>query len=40
MSYLFLFLVLRPFLLRRIKKEVESEIPDKIESVIKIELSI
>jgi len=26
--------------LRRIKKEVESEIPDKIENVIKIELSI
>lgn len=28
--------VLRPFLLRRIKKEVESELPDKIEHVIKV----
>ena len=31
--------VLRPFLLRRIKKEVEKELPDKIEIVIKVELS-
>ena len=31
--------VLRPFLLRRIKKEVEKELPDKVEIVIKVELS-
>jgi ATP-dependent helicase STH1/SNF2 len=31
--------VLRPFLLRRVKKEVESELPDKVENVIKVELS-
>ena len=31
--------VLRPFLLRRVKKEVESEIPNKVEYIIKIELS-
>ena len=31
--------VLRPFLLRRVKKEVESELPDKVESVLKVELS-
>lgn len=31
--------VLRPFLLRRVKKEVESEIPNKVEHVIKVELS-
>lgn len=31
--------VLRPFLLRRVKKEVEAELPDKKEHVIKIELS-
>ena len=31
--------VLRPFLLRRVKKEVEKELPDKIEIVIKVELS-
>ena len=31
--------VLRPFLLRRVKKEVESELPNKVEYVIKIELS-
>lgn len=30
---------LRPFLLRRVKKEVESELPNKIEYVIKVELS-
>jgi len=27
--------VLRPFLLRRLKKDVESELPDKVEKVIK-----
>lgn len=31
--------VLRPFLLRRVKKEVESELPSKVEYVIKVELS-
>ncbi|KAK3089324.1 hypothetical protein FSP39_002728 [Pinctada imbricata] len=31
--------VLRPFLLRRLKKEVESQLPDKIEYVIKCEMS-
>jgi ATP-dependent helicase STH1/SNF2 len=31
--------VLRPFLLRRLKKDVESELPDKIERIIKIKLS-
>lgn len=31
--------VLRPFLLRRVKKEVYSELPDKKEHVIKVELS-
>jgi ATP-dependent helicase STH1/SNF2 len=31
--------VLRPFLLRRVKKEVESELPNKVEFVIKVELS-
>ena len=31
--------VLRPFLLRRVKKEVESEIPNKVEYIIKVELS-
>ncbi|CAL2049884.1 unnamed protein product [Caenorhabditis brenneri] len=31
--------VLRPFLLRRLKKEVESELPDKMEFVIKCEMS-
>jgi ATP-dependent helicase STH1/SNF2 len=31
--------VLRPFLLRRVKKEVESELPDKVEFVLKVELS-
>ena len=31
--------VLRPFLLRRVKKEVESELPDKVEYVLKVELS-
>ncbi|KRW99696.1 P-loop containing nucleoside triphosphate hydrolase [Pseudocohnilembus persalinus] len=32
--------VLRPFLLRRVKKEVEKELPEKIEYVVKVELSI
>jgi len=31
--------VLRPFLLRRVKKEVEAEIPNKVEYVVKVELS-
>lgn len=31
--------VLRPFLLRRVKKEVESELPDKVEWVLRVELS-
>ena len=31
--------VLRPFLLRRVKSEVEKELPDKIERVIKVDLS-
>lgn len=31
--------VLRPFLLRRVKKEVESELPSKVEYIIKVELS-
>lgn len=31
--------VLRPFLLRRMKKDVESELPDKIERVIKCPMS-
>ncbi len=31
--------VLRPFLLRRIKKELETEIPEKKEYVIKVQLS-
>ncbi|OBZ86833.1 Chromatin structure-remodeling complex subunit snf21, partial [Choanephora cucurbitarum] len=31
--------VLRPFLLRRLKKDVESELPDKIETVVKCKLS-
>ncbi|KAI8874769.1 hypothetical protein K501DRAFT_204024, partial [Backusella circina FSU 941] len=31
--------VLRPFLLRRLKRDVESELPDKIERVIKCKLS-
>ncbi|KAA1468433.1 hypothetical protein DENSPDRAFT_833719 [Dentipellis sp. KUC8613] len=31
--------VLRPFLLRRLKKDVESELPDKVEKVVKIRMS-
>jgi len=32
--------VLRPFLLRRLKKDVESELPDKMEKVIKVRMSV
>ena len=31
--------VLRPFLLRRLKKDMESELPDKVEKVVKIKMS-
>jgi ATP-dependent helicase STH1/SNF2 len=31
--------VLRPFLLRRVKKEVETELPDKVENVLRVEIS-
>ena len=31
--------VLRPFVLRRLKKDVESEPPDKVEKVVKIRMS-
>lgn len=31
--------VLRPFLLRRLKKDVEADLPDKVEHVIKCKLS-
>ena len=31
--------VLRPFLLRRLKKEVESQLPDKVEYVIRCDMS-
>lgn len=31
--------VLRPFLLRRVKKDVEKELPNKLEFIIKVELS-
>src|SRR3984885_10775719 len=31
--------VLRPFLLRRLKKDVESELPEKVEKVIKVRMS-
>ncbi|CAF1259304.1 unnamed protein product, partial [Didymodactylos carnosus] len=31
--------VLRPFLLRRLKKEVESQLPDKVEYIIKCKMS-
>src|SRR5207244_75933 len=31
--------VLRPFLLRRLKTDVESQLPEKVESVLKCELS-
>lgn len=31
--------MLRPFLLRRLKKEVESQLPDKVEYIIKCDMS-
>ncbi|TFY81203.1 hypothetical protein EWM64_g2811 [Hericium alpestre] len=31
--------VLRPFLLRRLKKDVEAELPDKVEKVVKVRMS-
>jgi ATP-dependent helicase STH1/SNF2 len=31
--------ILRPFLLRRVKKDVAKELPQKIEMVVKVELS-
>lgn len=31
--------ILRPFLLRRVKTEVATELPQKIEMVVKVELS-
>ena len=31
--------VLRPFILRRLKQDVESELPDKVEVVLKCDLS-
>jgi SWI/SNF-related matrix-associated actin-dependent regulator of chromatin subfamily A protein 2/4 len=31
--------VLRPFLLRRLKKEVESQLPDKVEHIVKCDMS-
>jgi ATP-dependent helicase STH1/SNF2 len=31
--------VLRPFLLRRLKKDVESELPDKVETIVKCKMS-
>ncbi|TDL15839.1 SNF2-family ATP dependent chromatin remodeling factor snf21 [Rickenella mellea] len=31
--------VLRPFLLRRLKKDVESELPDKVEKIVKVRMS-
>ena len=31
--------MLRPFLLRRLKKDVESELPAKVEKVIKVKMS-
>ena len=33
------FFLLRPFLLRRLKKEVESQLPDKVENIIKYDMS-
>lgn len=35
-----LHIVLRPFLLRRLKKDVEKDLPDKVENVIKCKMSI
>ena len=31
--------ILRPFLLRRVKKDVAKDLPQKVEMVIKVELS-
>lgn len=31
--------ILRPFLLRRVKKDVAADLPQKIEMVVKVELS-
>lgn len=31
--------VLRPFLLRRLKKDVEADLPDKTEKIVKVKLS-
>ncbi|EDQ86255.1 uncharacterized protein MONBRDRAFT_38516, partial [Monosiga brevicollis MX1] len=31
--------VLRPFLLRRLKKDVETQLPDKVEHILKVEMS-
>lgn len=31
--------VLRPFLLRRLKKDVEKELPDKVETIVKCNMS-
>ena len=31
--------VLRPFLLRRLKKDVEKDLPDKVERIIKCKMS-
>lgn len=31
--------LLRPFLLRRLKKDVESELPDKTEKILRVQLS-
>ena len=31
--------MLRPFLLRRLKKEVESQLPDKVENITKYDMS-
>ncbi|KAG1781227.1 SNF2 family N-terminal domain-containing protein, partial [Suillus placidus] len=36
---LWLHKVLQPFLLRRLKRDVESELPDKVEKVIKVRMS-
>lgn len=33
------FKVLRPFLLRRLKKDVEADLPDKVERVVKCKMS-
>ena len=31
--------ILRPFLLRRLKKEVEAQLPDKMEFIIRVPMS-